>query len=62
MSDGEEVGASDEALPSPQQVVPKVQLLDEDEHSLDKGVWEVMPAMHWWWEIYVTVSLLGFID
>src|SRR5882724_285174 len=34
-----EVGASDEELPSPQQLVMKVQQSDAVEHALDKGLW-----------------------
>ena len=45
-SDGEsEVGVSDEELPSPQQLVPKVQQSDAVEHSLDKGLWAGTGAM-----------------
>src|SRR5882724_7494675 len=39
-SDSEsEVGVSDKELPSPQQLVPKVQQSDAVEHALDKGLW-----------------------
>jgi len=39
-SDGKlEVGVSDEELPSPQQLVPKVGQSDKVEHTLDKGLW-----------------------
>jgi len=57
LSDREsEVETSNEVLPSLQWIVLKVQLLDEVEHILDKGVWVVMPAIHWGWEIFVAVS------
>jgi len=40
VSDGEsEVGASDKDLPSPWQLISKVQQSDDVEHILDKGVW-----------------------
>jgi len=57
LSDGEsEVEASDEALRSPLKVIPKVQLLDKVEHTLDKGVWEIMPAICHRWHIFIDVS------
>jgi len=40
-----EVGVSDEELPSPQQLVPKVQQSDMVEHALDKGLWAGTGAM-----------------
>jgi len=55
-----EVGASNEELPSPWQVVSKVGLSDEVEHILDKGVWVATPAMHQGWRIFVAVSHLYF--
>ena len=57
LSDGEsEVGASNEALPLLRWIVPKVQLSDEVEHILDKGVWATMSATHRSWQMFVNVS------
>ena len=56
-SDGEsKVIPSDEALPSPWQVVPKVVWSDEVEHTLNKGALVVTPAKCHGWEIFITVS------
>jgi len=54
-----EVGASDEELLSPQQVVSKVWLTDDVEHMLDKGVWVATLATHWDWRIFIAVSDLA---
>ena len=57
LSDSEsEVMLSDEVLPSPWQVVPKVVQSDEFEYTLDKGAWVVTPAKHHGWEIFIMVS------
>ena len=56
-SDSEsDVGASKD-LPSPWQLVSKVQQSDDVEHILDKGVWAVTGAKQWAWKIFIKVSI-----
>ena len=43
--DESEVRISDEELPSPQQLISKVQWSDKVEHTLDKGLWVGTGAM-----------------
>src|SRR5882672_9790131 len=43
-------------LPSPQPAQPKVQRGDQDQHMLDKGPWEMTPAVREGWKIFVGVS------
>src|SRR5882724_3238088 len=58
-SDGKsEAGVSDEELPLPQQLIPKVQRLDEVEHTLDKGLWAGNGATRRGWKIFVKASPL----
>src|SRR5882724_4166046 len=60
-SDGEsEAGVSDKELPSPQQLVPKVQRSDEVEHTLDKGWWAGTRATQQGWKIFVKASPPNF--
>ena len=56
-SDGEsKVVLSNEALPSPWQVVPKVVQSDKVEHTLNKGAWAMTPTKHCGWQIFIEVS------
>src|SRR5882724_2033195 len=55
-----EVGVSDEELPSPQQLVTKVQQLDAVEHALDKGLWVGTGATRRGWKIFVKASPSSF--
>jgi len=58
-SDSEsKVGASNEELPSPKQVVSKVRQSDDVEHILDNGMWVVTPATCQGWKIFVNVSFV----
>jgi len=42
-------------LPSSQQVVSKVQQLDDVRHILDKGSWMATPAMDQGWKVFINV-------
>ena len=56
-SDGEsEVRASNTKLPSPHQVITKVQQVDDMEHTLNKGLWVGTRAIQWGWKIFVNLS------
>ena len=46
----------DKKLPTPCQLVSKVWCLDQVEHTLNKGVWVAMPALHQEWKIFIAVS------
>jgi len=46
----------DEELPSPWQVVSKVQQLDDMKHILNKGPWEATPAVCQGWKVFIDVS------
>ena len=55
-SEGEsKVVPSDEDLPTPRCLVPKVVLLDDIKHILNKGVWAVTPAKHQGGQIFIEV-------
>jgi len=57
-SNGEsKVGTSDPELPSPRQVIPKVQQVDNVEHTLNKGLWVGTGAMRQGWKIFVDMSI-----
>ena len=56
-SDGKsKASTSDDELPTPKHLLPKVWLSDEVEHVLDKGQWAATLAMHMGWKIFVDVS------
>ena len=46
---------SDEDLPMPQCLVPKVVQLDDIEHTLNKGAWAMTPAKHRGGQIFIEV-------
>src|SRR5882724_5759883 len=61
-SDGKyKVGVSDVELPSPQQVVPKLQQLENMKHVLNKGPWVVTPVVHQRWKVFIEVSCWFFL-
>ena len=48
-------GEPDKKLPTPCQLVSKVQQSDQVERTLSKGAWAVMPALCQGWKLYITV-------
>jgi len=46
----------DKEPPSLQQVVLKVQQLDNVKHILNKGPWAVTPVVHQGWKVFIDVS------